>query len=115
MKFILLLLLIGCTSPLEPEPIESDFSILSASALISDVVGGKGILLTVWVLRVGEGKNDPEVQFHIKIDDILIETVFAYPEIAPADSSIGFAAKATARPYTTEELRLIIISAKVLK
>ena len=115
MKFLLLLLLIGCASPVEPESLESEFSILSASAMIYDATGGKGILLSAWVLRIGEGTNSPEVHFYIQLENSLLETVFAYPEVAPADSSIGFVAKSTSRPYTTKELQLITINAKVLK
>ena len=113
MRYLLLLLLIGCTSPTEPQPLESEFSLVSASAMIYDATGGKGILLQAWVSRIGDGENDPEVAFYIRIDGGLIETVLAYPEIAHKDSSLGFAAKSTARPYTIEELELITIDATV--
>jgi hypothetical protein len=113
MRYLLLLLLIGCATPTEPVPLASEFSLSSASAMIYDIPGGKGILFSAWVTRIGDGENEPEVEFSIYMDSNLLESVFAYPEIAHKDSSIGFAAKSTVRPYTTEELELITIDATV--
>lgn len=107
MKYLLLIVMISCTSPLEPEPEPaplSEFSLSSGSVMAYDVPGGKGLLFTVWVTRHNDGANKAKVTFYVYDINDLIETVVDYPDIPPTHMSTGLAAKSTAMVYKKDEL-----------
>ena len=113
MKWLIIILFIGCASPTAPDLEESSFSISNVGTFIHDVPGGKGILLQTWVVRLDDGDNYPEVTFYIyQVNDgdiTLLEEVIATIQVAPYAMAKNLVSESTVNVYTSEQLRTITI------
>lgn len=113
MRFLIVLLFIGCISPTEPTLSESSFSMSNMNMLVYDVPGGKGILLQTWVVRLDDGINNPEIIFYIyEIKNgnlILLEEIISAIQIAPSAMANNQVSKSTANIYTLDQLKTITI------